>query len=76
MQIYDLLNGMVSERILQSIGNHIGSFSKTDPNNTTSAWRMYVRIRVAMDVNLALKRMIKVKRKGGTCNWINFKYER
>lgn len=64
VQIYDLPRGMVSEKILQSIGNHIGTFLKGDPNNTSGAWKLYVRIRVKMEIDKPLKRRMKIKREG------------
>lgn len=76
VQIYDLPHGMVTEKVLQSIGNYIGEFNKTDPNNVTGGWKMYLRIRVTMDVRKPLKRRMKIKREGGDWGWINFKYER
>lgn len=65
VQIYDLPAGMLSERILQSIGNYVGVFVKTEPMNTNVVWKMYVRIRVTMDIHKPLKRRMKVKREGG-----------
>lgn len=75
-QVYDLPSGFVSDKILQSIGNYIGLFIKTDPVNMTGMWKMYVRIRIIMDVEKPLKRRMKIKRAGGTWSWVNFKYER
>lgn len=66
----------LSDKILRSIGNYVGVFVKTDPMNTNGAWKLYVRIRVTMDICKPLKRRIKIKREGGTWSWINFKYER
>lgn len=65
VQVYDLPRGMLSEKILQSIGNHIGTFLKGDSNNASSTWRLYVRIRVRMDINQPIKRRMKIKREGG-----------
>lgn len=66
VQVYDLPNGMYSEKILQDIGNYIGSFVMVDGSNNSSAWRLYTRIRVTMDVNKPLKRHMKIKKEGGT----------
>lgn len=65
VQIYDLPNGMNSERILQGIGAYIGSFIKADVSNVSGAWKLYVRIRVKMDVNKPLRRRMKIKKEGG-----------
>ncbi|XP_074342383.1 uncharacterized protein LOC141679921 [Apium graveolens] len=76
VQIYDLPNGFISEKILQSIGQYIGVFVKTDPASTNGMWKTYVRIRVSIDVGTPLKRRMKIKRTGGDWSWVNFKYER
>lgn len=76
VQIYDLPKGLVSESILVSIGNFVGKFVKSDPVNMNGGWRMYVRIRVTLDLDKPLKRRMKIKREGGEWSWINFKYER
>lgn len=33
VQVYDVPNGFISENILQSIGNYIGQYIKSDPAN-------------------------------------------
>lgn len=76
MQVYDLPTGMLTEKILQSIGNFVGVFIKSDPLNLNGMWKPYVRMRVTMDIGKALKRRMKLKREGGDWNWIHFKYER
>lgn len=76
VQIYDLPMGMVSTKLLESIGNYVGAFVKTDPQNLNGGWKMFVRIRVAMDIDKPLKRRMKIKREGGNWTWIQFKYER
>lgn len=64
--LYDLPRGMMSNKILQSIGNYIGTFLKEDPNNISGGWKLYVRIRVRMEINKPLKRRMKIKREGST----------
>lgn len=76
VQVYDLPKEMVSDSILRSIGNYVGSFVKADPANISGGWRMYMRVRVTMDISKPLKRRMKIKREGGDWSWINFKYER
>lgn len=76
IQVYDLPKGLISENIFVSIGNSVGSYVKSDPANLNGAWRMYVRIRVTMDVDKPIKRRLKVKREGDEWSWVNFKYER
>lgn len=76
VQVYDISKGFVSENILQSIGNFVGVFVKSDPTIFDGLWKSYVHIRVRMNITKALKRRMKIKREGGSWSWINFKYER
>lgn len=76
VQVHDLPHGMMTEKILQSIGNYVGVFVKSDPGNFNDAWRTYARIRIKMNIDKPLKRRMKVKREGDAWGWINFKYER
>lgn len=76
VQVYDIPIGMLSSKLMESIGNYVGSFVKADPQNLNGGWKMYYRIRVVMDVEKPLKRRMKVKREGGEWTWVNFKYER
>lgn len=64
VQIYDLPVGMVSERIIQSIGTAVGTFIKVDPNNLKGLWKPFVRVRVTLDIKKPLKRRMKLKREG------------
>ncbi|XP_024033517.1 uncharacterized protein LOC112095650 [Citrus clementina] len=76
IQVYNLPLGFQSERILQSLGNYIGSFLESDENNLKGVWRNYMRLRVTLDVRKPLKRRMRLKRTGGEWFWVDFKYER
>lgn len=76
VQVYDLLSGMLSNKILESIGNYVGTFIKSDPQNLNGSWKLFSRIIVAMDVEKPIIRRMRIKREGGEWTWINFKYER
>lgn len=76
VQVYDIPRGCLSQNILKSVGASIGKYVKSDPTNFNGAWKPYVRVRVAMNVDKPLKRRMKIKRKGDVWSWINFKYER
>lgn len=76
VQVYDIPIGMISSKLLESIGNYMGVFVKADSQNLDGGWKMYYRIRVIMDIEKTLKRRMKVKREGGEWTWVNFKYER
>ncbi|KAK1378771.1 hypothetical protein POM88_025515 [Heracleum sosnowskyi] len=70
------VRGMLTEKILQSIGNFVGVFVKSDPLNLNGMWKPSIRMRVTMDIGKPLKCRMKLKREGGDWNWINFKHER
>lgn len=76
VQVYDIPIGMLSHKLLESIGNYVGVYVKADPQNLNGGWKMYYHILVVMDVEKPLKRRMKVKREGGEWTWVNFKYER
>lgn len=76
VQVYDLPIGFNSEFILQSVGNFVGKFQRSDPKNFQGLWRNYVRIKVAINVNKPLKSQMRIKKAGGEWMWIKFKYER
>ncbi|XP_074346890.1 uncharacterized protein LOC141685700 [Apium graveolens] len=73
VQVHDLPSGMVSEKILDSIGSQVGDVIKLDPTDTNGMWKQYMRIRVALNIEKPLKRRIKLKRENGSWSWINFK---
>ncbi|EEF46600.1 conserved hypothetical protein [Ricinus communis] len=52
----------MTERAVEQIGNYVGSYVKSDPNNFSGIWRNYVRIRVFVDSRNALKRLMRMKK--------------
>lgn len=76
VQAYDIPRGFLSENILTSIGASLGRYIKSDPTNFDGAWKSFVRVRVAINVEKPLKRRMKIKREGDAWSWVNFKYER
>lgn len=76
VQLHDLRPGYMSQRILETVGNNIGEFLSSDPNNFTGARREYLRTRVRVPLAKPLKRRMKVKTSETSFFWVNFKYER
>ncbi|KAM7490617.1 hypothetical protein LguiA_033538 [Lonicera macranthoides] len=76
VQVFDLPCGFMSEQVGKSIGDFIGKFVESDPNNFNGTWISYMRIRVLLHVRKPLKRRMKIKKEGGDWSWISFKYER
>lgn len=75
VQIHDLQVGFKTEKILQGIGNFVGSFVRSCPSNFDDVWREYMRIRVSLNLAKPLKRRMKIKMTGNDWFWVNFKYE-
>lgn len=76
IQIYNLLVGFMSESVGKQYGNFFGRFISYDPNNNSSIWREYMRIRIALDVRFPLKRRKKITKKNKVEVTVNCKYEK
>ncbi|XVF66662.1 hypothetical protein PTKIN_Ptkin10aG0054800 [Pterospermum kingtungense] len=57
------------------MGNFIGTYIEYDANNKASIWRIYMRIKVGIDVNILLVPYKMIKKKDGNLHRVNFKYE-
>ncbi|XP_019183642.1 PREDICTED: uncharacterized protein LOC109178463 [Ipomoea nil] len=76
LQVHGLLTGHTSDKILEQIGNYLGTFVKCDDRFVIVPWKAFYRIRVAIPVDKPIKRRMNfVKRDKSTC-WVSFKYER
>ncbi|XP_019158007.1 PREDICTED: uncharacterized protein LOC109154735 [Ipomoea nil] len=76
VQVHGLPAVYASQDFITKIGDHVGAFMSMDPNKFGGSWRSYFRIRIMLDVNLPLKRMMKLLRRDNTSQWITFRYER
>jgi hypothetical protein len=76
VQVHDIPTGLMSEKVGKEIANFIGEFLEYDAKNNSNYLRSYMKIRVLMDVTKPLKRQKKIKKPGGECSYIRFKYER
>jgi 14-3-3 protein epsilon len=76
VQIYNLPFGYMSPSIGEFIGSHLGRFIKYDDYNSYGAWRLYMRIRVAVKVNEALKKSLTFEKEDGGIVHLHFKYEK
>ena len=64
VQIYDLPSELLSEQSIVDNGNFIGSFLEADPTNFDGMWKLYLRVKVALDVRKPLRRKMKIKEQG------------
>lgn len=76
IQVHDVPVGYTSEVVAKSMGNRLGTFISSDPNNFTGGWREYLHIRVDIDVTKSLRKDAKLKRGTGDCFTVILKYER
>lgn len=60
---------------MADIGNYICKFIESDPNNFVGVWREYRKIRVSIDLNIPIKKRMKLKRNETNWCWVKFKYE-
>ncbi|XP_060974104.1 uncharacterized protein LOC115704420 [Cannabis sativa] len=75
IQLHDMTSGFKSERVVRDVGNYIGKFVKSDPNNFAGVWRDYLRVRVTIRVDKPLEQKMKLEKKSGVSCKILFKYE-
>lgn len=75
VHIYDLMIRFMTEKIIIEIGNTIGKFVISCPDNFTGVWKDYFRVCVAIGVKKPLKRRMKIKKAAEEWYWITFKYE-
>ncbi|XP_060959342.1 uncharacterized protein LOC115704505 [Cannabis sativa] len=65
VQIHGLSTGFMTEKIVSTAANYIGSFVESDPKNYNGLWRDYLRVRVTVNIDVPLKRRMKLKKTGG-----------
>ncbi|KAM6592919.1 hypothetical protein CsatA_000622 [Cannabis sativa] len=75
VQLHNLSIGFMSEKVIRGVGNYIGTFIKSDPNNFSRVWRDYLRIRVKIPLEKPLKKKKKLEMQGGLVCHVTFKYE-
>ena len=76
MQIHDIPLGMMNDNVAKAIGSFIGQVLEIDKGGNKVAWGCYLRVRVLINVYMALKRGTKVTTLGGGQVLAVFKYER
>ena len=65
VHVYDLPPGFMAQGIGEQVGNYIGRFLECDESNDVGLWRLYMRIRVLVDVRVELKKRKKIRKKNG-----------
>ena len=71
VQLHNLPIGFHTSKIVQGIGDYVGTFLASDVNNFSGTWRNFLRVRVSIDIRNLLKRRMTIKKQGGNgCGWI------
>ncbi|KAM6570884.1 hypothetical protein CsatA_014964 [Cannabis sativa] len=76
VQIHNLQTGNMTLSVVMALGNYIGTFIESDPNNFVGIWRDYLRVRVRINVDKPIKRRMKISIDNLSWYWTNFKYEK
>lgn len=76
MQVHKVPAGFWSEKVGQKIGNKLGDFIESNPNNFTGIRREFIRIRVNVNINKPLKSSLNLKAGGGNGHEVVLCYER
>ena len=75
-RVYDLPTGFRTENIGRQLGNKIGKFLKMDLDEEFSGWRDFLRIRVKLDVEKPLTRVVFISVGAGKREPFRVKYEK
>ncbi|XP_060969744.1 uncharacterized protein LOC133036971 [Cannabis sativa] len=76
VQLHNLQPGNMTLSVVTTLGNFIGTFIESDPNNFVGVWRDFLRVRVRINVIKPIKRRMKVSTDNASWYWANFKYEK
>ncbi|XP_039683024.1 uncharacterized protein [Medicago truncatula] len=74
VQVHGLPFGFVQPKVGQGIGSFLGTLKAYDVRNTIHS--SYMRIKVAIDVTVPLKKEWRVRASNGNFVTVNFKYEK
>ncbi|XP_037496341.1 uncharacterized protein LOC119371035 [Jatropha curcas] len=76
VQIHKLDDGFMTERVAVHLGNELGSFLESDPNNFTGPRRSYMRLKYLHDVRNPIRQTLKLRSKAGNWFYPTLAYER
>jgi hypothetical protein len=75
-RVYELPTGFRTENIGRQLGNKIGKFLKMDLDEEFSGWRDFLRIRVKLDMEKPLTRVVFISLGAGKREPFRVKYEK
>lgn len=62
VQLHGMSTRFMSLKVVTDIENYNVRFMESDANNFVGVWRDYLRVRVSIDLNIPLQRIMKLKR--------------
>ncbi|XP_074346361.1 uncharacterized protein LOC141685139 [Apium graveolens] len=65
IQLVGVPSGLMIETTGKQLANFFGSFLAYEPNNNSSIWRDFMRIKISFDVRQPLKHKKKIRKKNG-----------
>lgn len=74
--MHNVPTGFMSEAVGKHIGNDIFNFLEYNVKNNFDFWRVFMRIRVLVDVRNPLKKQVRLRKPGGEEKDVKLKYER
>ncbi|XP_019151044.1 PREDICTED: uncharacterized protein LOC109147843 [Ipomoea nil] len=76
VQIHKIPQPLTNARMAEVIGSSLGTFIKADISNFDGTHNAFIRIRVSIDVNKPLRRIVRIKQANGESLILECKYER
>ncbi|KAF4404855.1 hypothetical protein G4B88_006241 [Cannabis sativa] len=65
VQVHGLSSGFMTERVVKEASKIICMFVEVDPKNRNGLWRDYLRVHVTVNIDVPLKRRMRMKKMGG-----------
>ncbi|KAJ8774797.1 hypothetical protein K2173_017243 [Erythroxylum novogranatense] len=75
-QIHGLDSGFRFEAVLKRLGNFLGEFVSSDPNNFHRSWNSYMQIRIKKDVRTPIVGTKKLRHEKGNWFTVSFVWEK
>uniref|UniRef100_A0A803PH86 Reverse transcriptase domain-containing protein n=1 Tax=Cannabis sativa TaxID=3483 RepID=A0A803PH86_CANSA len=67
-KVVDVASSEEAERVVKEASKIICMFVEVDPKNRNGLWRDYLRVHVTVNIDVPLKRRMRMKKMGGDCN--------
>lgn len=75
VQLNGMHTGFMSQRVVKDVRNYIRKFIESDANNFVGVWREFLRVRVTINLEISIRKRMKLKKSEANWCWVNFKYK-